>query len=262
MNSKSLNQNQSDSMQADQRTWSFGIRRTVSIFIMGWLILVVLGPLSNPISSQHFSQPLAESVAPLHQAFFLDHGYRFFAPDPTASHLLTFKGTRKDGSEFSGQIPDRNSHWPRLLYHRWFMVSETLFAENYLKPSQSAFELREKEYKVRLESLLVSNERGLHRKLTEERKREKALFETARARTDLLTKAIAKVIMQRHDAESIQLFVREREIPFPEQVQLGLGLDDESLLSQPLKIGELDDGGFRSFDLQPQTETIDSEEIQ
>ena len=244
------------SLPAPEFTWSFRARLFGSVLVIGWLIVVVLGPLSNPISSPHFSRPLAEIVAPLHQALFLDHGYRFFAPDPTASHLLIFEGIREDGTEFSGQIPDRKKHSPRLLYHRWFMLSETLFGESFLKPSKPAFEERSKEYDRQLQALIASNEMSLHRRLSSERELEIKLFEKTNQRVEAFTKAIAKVLLERNSGESIELFVRERGIPFPEQVRRGIRLDDESYLSEKLKIGQLNAEGFRLFEMTAIPEEI------
>jgi hypothetical protein len=58
---------------------------------------------------------------------FLNHGYAFFAPEPGPTHLveynLTFPGDRPNER---GRFPDPNQQWPRLLYHRHFMLSESL----------------------------------------------------------------------------------------------------------------------------------------
>jgi hypothetical protein len=58
----------------------------------------------------------------------LNHGYRFFAPNPSPSHLFRYRLTFDDGSTRDGFFPDRKEHWPRLLYHRHFMLSEQLGA--------------------------------------------------------------------------------------------------------------------------------------
>ncbi len=58
---------------------------------------------------------------------FLDHGYFFFAPNPGPSHLVRCELYDEQGrleSEF--MFPDLKRHWPRLLYHRHFMLSESL----------------------------------------------------------------------------------------------------------------------------------------
>jgi len=60
------------------------------------------------------------------QFFHLDRGYAFFAPDPGPSHLIQAAVTQPDGSLVETMYPDREQQWPRLLYHRHFMLSEYL----------------------------------------------------------------------------------------------------------------------------------------
>jgi hypothetical protein len=60
---------------------------------------------------------------PYLEILYLDHGYHFFAPEPEESHLLAFEARRPDGTTVRGRIPDRSTR-PRLLYHRYFMLTE------------------------------------------------------------------------------------------------------------------------------------------
>lgn len=61
---------------------------------------------------------------------FLDHAYKFFAPNPGASHLLRYDLYFADGTKRVNRddqiLPDRFHHWPRLMYHRHFMLTEFL----------------------------------------------------------------------------------------------------------------------------------------
>jgi hypothetical protein len=230
---------------ASQLVWSKPVRGLASVGILVYLAILLIGPLSNPIASTHLTRPIAERIAPIHRALFLGHGYRFFAPDPGPTHRLLYRGVRADGTEFSGHFPDRENHWPRLLYHRWFMLSETMFNEQALKPSLSQFKQRNAEYDRQILRLRTEGKRKLLEQLLRERELETTFFETTTARVELLAGGIAKVLLQRNDGTSIELFVQERRIPFPEEVADGLRLDSESLLSDPIKIGELDAEGFR-----------------
>ena len=235
--------------EAIQFVWSTQARGLASLALVAYLAIVLIGPMSNPIGSQHFSTPIAQKVSPLHRALFLGHGYRFFAPDPGDSHRLLYRGVRADGTEFSGHFPDRDEHWPRLLYHRWFMLSETMFNEQALKPSAARFKQRESEYDRQILRLRTEGKRKLLDQLLRERELETTFFETTTARVDLLASSIAKVLLRRNDGESIELFLQERRIPFPEEVADGLRLDAESLLTDPIKIGELDSNGYRTSPL-------------
>jgi hypothetical protein len=59
------------------------------------------------------------------QGLYLNHGYRFFAPQPAESTLLAWTVERANGTESQGRIPHRDIQ-PRLLYHRHFMLTEFL----------------------------------------------------------------------------------------------------------------------------------------
>lgn len=56
------------------------------------------------------------------QFLYLDRGYAFFAPDPGPSHLMAveIEGDR------TYRVPSLDDQWPRLLYHRHFMLAEFL----------------------------------------------------------------------------------------------------------------------------------------
>ncbi|MEZ6092255.1 MAG: hypothetical protein R3C05_30500 [Pirellulaceae bacterium] len=64
---------------------------------------------------------------------YLNHGYAFFAPDPGPSHLIRASWIDTQGEERSQTFPDRTDQWPRLLYHRHFMLTE--FLHNLHEPS-------------------------------------------------------------------------------------------------------------------------------
>jgi hypothetical protein len=55
---------------------------------------------------------------------YLNHGYEFFAPDPNGSHLIRYQIRDSGGSEIAtGEFPDLDNQWPRLLYHRHMMLA-------------------------------------------------------------------------------------------------------------------------------------------
>jgi hypothetical protein len=59
---------------------------------------------------------------------YVNHGYRFFSPDPGDSTLVEFQSLLEDGSRRSETIPNRGEggQWPRVFYHRHFMLTEFL----------------------------------------------------------------------------------------------------------------------------------------
>ncbi|WP_342190418.1 hypothetical protein Pla52nx_003174 [Stieleria varia] len=60
------------------------------------------------------------------EMLYLNRGYAFFAPDPGPSHLIQARVTDSSGVVSETLSPDRKTQWPRLLYHRHFMLSEFL----------------------------------------------------------------------------------------------------------------------------------------
>lgn len=224
--------------------WSAIKRRIVSLVIIGYLGVLLVGPLSNPVASPYLSGPIAGKVSPVHRALFLGHGYRFFGPDPGPSHLLVYQGERSDKTKFEGVFPDQKEQWPRLLYHRWFMLSETVFAENSNLPSPQQFQNRMDSYEARINECNILGRLNLSRELQAEREIEAEQYEVSRERAKLLGNAISRELMKRHNGSSIKLFIQVRQIPLAEEVASGLKLDDESLLSELLPIGAADEQGF------------------
>lgn len=102
-----------------------------SLLILFHLAAVALPPLAFQTFSLDGPSPLVGNLmrpfAGYSQFLHMDRGYAFFAPNPPrASHLIQVASTRPDGSISERMIPDRNDQWPRLLYHRHFMLSEYL----------------------------------------------------------------------------------------------------------------------------------------
>ncbi|MBX3438707.1 MAG: hypothetical protein KF861_14530 [Planctomycetaceae bacterium] len=106
---------------ASLNKWS---RRLIS----AWLLYHVLGIAIAPLGVSPTS-PLLLNIAqffrPYLQASYLNHGFHYFAPEPGTSTLVEFQVERPDGSTVEGVTPYRDI-WPRLLYHRHFMLTESL----------------------------------------------------------------------------------------------------------------------------------------
>lgn len=104
--------------------WSGRVRWLVSICLVWHLVGLLVGPISSPPSI--LGDRLQAIYLPYLQAAYLNHGYKFFGPDPGPSHLVRCVVELPDGERIEGTFPDRNVHWPRLFYHRQFMLSEFL----------------------------------------------------------------------------------------------------------------------------------------
>jgi hypothetical protein len=105
---------------------SAAVRRVVSALVLFHVVAVFLGPFATPPQTSELAMRLGRSIQPYLDILNLANGYRFFAPEPGPSHLVRYELTMPDGTTREGIFPNRNEHWPRLLYHRYFMLSEFL----------------------------------------------------------------------------------------------------------------------------------------
>lgn len=142
------------SAASESHTLSPVWRRVLTAFILFHLTAVIVGPLSFPSRLGDPKNPapgerpplLAVEAADLLQPYldltYLRNGYRFFAPEPGfSSSRLEFELEFADAPPRSETIPDRNAHWPRLRYHRHFMLAEQVgqrpgWAESYCRHMQ------------------------------------------------------------------------------------------------------------------------------
>jgi hypothetical protein len=102
------------------------LRLAVSLALLVYFAGVIIAPLSGPPPASALSQVILQPFRPLLGALYLGHGYRFFAPDPGPGHTIRWTVTMPDGSTRSGKTPDADADWPRLMYHRRFMVAEKI----------------------------------------------------------------------------------------------------------------------------------------
>ncbi len=105
------------------------VRSLGSVAILVYLTGVIIAPLSGPPPATELSQVILQPFRPLLGALYLGHGYRFFAPNPGPGHSIRWTMKMPDGSTREGTIPDAERDWPRLLYHRRFMVAEKIANE-------------------------------------------------------------------------------------------------------------------------------------
>jgi len=102
------------------------IRVFVSVLLVWHVAAVALAPMSLPPSSE-----LVVDIAqqwPMQwylDLLYLNHGYHFFAPDPGPGHLIRYEVFDDRGGLIQqGEFPNAKEHWPRLYYHRYFMLAD------------------------------------------------------------------------------------------------------------------------------------------
>ena len=139
---------------AGELPWNAFWRFTVSLLIIFHLAAVFCAPWSlatpdalppgytPPTDSMGRPQPppprdsvvWQQPVIPrtLHRFFhhylnllYLNHGYEFFAPDPSGTHVIDYQVTGANGQTITqGRFPNPDEQWPRLFYHRHMMLAE------------------------------------------------------------------------------------------------------------------------------------------
>ena len=107
----------------------------VSVLLIMHLTAVFIFPFAFATNFESpAAMPIVDVARPYATAMHLNHGYAFFAPNPGPSHLIRYKVEFADGRPpIERMFPDIQRHWPRLLYHRHFMLAEHLHA-NYIPP--------------------------------------------------------------------------------------------------------------------------------
>lgn len=128
--------NQRESAPRDARRQPIppGLSRAWKWTISGLVVLQLLAVTAEPFRfftrSARGTSPAADparwALAPYIELAYLNHGYFFFAPEPGPSHLMECRLEMPDSSQVSITFPDKRKQWPRLLYHRHFMLAEFL----------------------------------------------------------------------------------------------------------------------------------------
>lgn len=226
---------QQNSDEIDDLTWSGTKRAIASVLIVGYLFIVASGPATNSISSD-LTNAVGQTMEPVHQAMHLGHGYRFFGNNPGQSHILRFEVGMPDRSMVSGQLPDPDEHWPRLLYHRWFMLSETVFNQYSSSLDTDSFAQTQDAITRQIELMQQKGKQSYVKRLLKFQRKRGERYEQNMKRIEEMAQAIGQHLIRRHGGKWVKLSIHAREIPYPEDVILGEKLGDPKRLSDPLKI--------------------------
>lgn len=123
-----------DEQPPGSRALSPAVRCLLSLLIAAHLLAVFIAPMNVAVPQQlpleREKWPvvpwLAEGMRPYLDLAYLNHGYGFFAPDPGPSFLIRYTAELADGSTVEESFPDLARQWPRLRYHRHFMLTSQL----------------------------------------------------------------------------------------------------------------------------------------
>lgn len=177
-----------------------------SAIIVLHLAAVVAPPLAFACrGSSPAVQPIARLLAPYCGATFLDHGYAFFAPNPGPNHLVDYTVEFADGRPpVTGRFPNLREERPRLLYHRHFMLSESLnnrYAPDKFDPEPSPPPLT-----------ATAGERERFAATKQEYELAKARWERAREQYLALRKSVEEHLKHLHGGDRVKL-VRIEHLP-------------------------------------------------
>lgn len=103
----------------------------VAVLVGGHFLILLIGALAAQPSSA-LEQGLANKFMGYYQVLDLGQGYRFYAPRPAPTAIVTAKLKIRDAdgrlSYKTVRIPDRNT-WPRLRLQRQLALANSLWAE-------------------------------------------------------------------------------------------------------------------------------------
>lgn len=121
--------------------WGTVTRAILSVALIYHIAAILIAPASIPPSSE-LIRGSWRYVGPYLQFLYLNHGFHFFAPDPGAATIVRYVAEMPDGSERTGQVPNKRTMWPRLLYHRHFMLTEYLATSDSMDPKVQPLVIR------------------------------------------------------------------------------------------------------------------------
>ena len=108
------------------RTIPVFVKRVGIVLVHLWIVFhfasVFIASASVPPATRLAGQAWS-CVGGYLQFLYLNHGYHFFSPDPGTSTLIAYEATLPNGDVIWDRIPNRQI-WPRLNYHRHFMLTE------------------------------------------------------------------------------------------------------------------------------------------
>ncbi len=199
------------------RPWSSGVKWLVSAALLFHVTAQFIATWTAAPPDSALGGTLSEPFHFYIAAARLNQGYRFFAPNPEASHLMRFRIFDADGNpvvlnEFAvneekteGQLPPPELRVgllepkARLLYHRYFMLTEQL-------------------------------DRAIPRPIPANAPVEAHAAHAQRERAFLaMTDSFSRELLRRFGGAKVKIQLMEHNIPSTQEVTDGMSLDDKKL---------------------------------
>lgn len=204
------------------------VRALVSLLIIVHLAAVILPPLSmegSPLASIGW-----RGLRPYIEAGYLNHGYHFFAPQPGPSHLIRYELEMPDGSRKEGEFPSREQNWPRLLYHRHFMLTEYLNVLHEGALRETELEREQQTQPQQQQRVQLPEPVNYYPPGSEPPEPASNLpSATDRELLEAYAQSYADHLLARYGAQRVTIHLVRHLIPFPEDVRSGRPLDDPQL---------------------------------
>ena len=195
--------------------WSLTARLIASTLISFQMMAIFWPPFTFASSAGNgSSSPFADGVMswlrPYVSFMFLDHGYFFFAPNPGPSHLVHYKVEFADSSEpVEGVFPNLKDEKPRLLYHRHFMLAESL---------QNAFVPPEEPRSPPLPTNLAESERrSLEAAQKQILAQQTAAWKHRREQYEMLRKSFEDHLLAKYGGNQVTITRREHLLLSPDE---------------------------------------------
>ncbi len=196
---------------------NFWLKLAASALLAVHVTAVFIGPFAFACnSSGPDPSPFAEAVyrcfRPYLSALYLNHGYSFFAPDPGPAHLVDYRVEFGDGREpITGRFPNLKLQRPRLLYHRYFMIAESL--NNRFVPPDPLPEPSPPPLTA------SADERALYQQARLQYSRQLAAYNHARAQYTAMQRSLREHLQHVHGGQRVTLTRIEHRLLSPDEVQ-------------------------------------------
>ena len=137
-----------------------------------------------------------------------------------------------EGEQINGHFPDRDNTSPRLLYHRWFMLSESVFRQyvNLSLDVRGEEQLRKVDEKIA--GLANQGDVELSKKLTKERDEGLVDWERFDGLMLNLARNLVAKLGTAEPPKSIRMWIHRRIQPTVDQSKSGIELTDEMFITQ------------------------------
>jgi hypothetical protein len=172
-------------------------RVIITLALLFHLTAIIAAPWSGPEPAGPLSSEIVKPFREYLDITYSGHGYRFFAPAPGPGHIVRYKLTFADGTTREDEFPNRHIEWPRLFYHRHFMLAEKL---NGLFDAEEPGRDAPPEARAEWQAI-------------------RKIFETT-------AQSYAMHLLETTGAKEVDVQLVRHNLPFPDQVERGMKLTD------------------------------------